>query len=221
MQQFPNVTNKMIDEWKEKENEMRSLPLETQTTHFILHPGPEKKYKELYQFMLQTFKDLRAENKAVTTDFLLELAEKEEPQLEELTIKGKRSLINRFMKFNGLSVKEITGYSGSKPEDLPEDQQALITEFYQKFEEIIQRKNIPVSNIFNMDQTAVYYENPTSKTIEVVGTREVCAYTTYTRWRETKSDIILSIKRQRRIISSIVGFKGNAGWKNPQRSRRL
>lgn len=203
---FPKVTKKMIDEWKEKEAEMRSLPEDTQISKFILHPGPETKYKELYQFMYQTFKDLRSENKAVTSDYLLYLAESEDSRIKELTIKGRHSLINRFMKFYSLSVREITGYSAFKEEDIPEDQQTLISDFKKRFIEIVKNKNIPASNIFNMDQTAVYYENPTSKTLEIVGTREVCALT---RGGEKKRITLFSLlNAEGELFTQMLVFKG-------------
>lgn len=205
--QFPKVTQKMIDEWEENEAEMRALPENIQSKKFILHAGPEQKYKELYQFMYQTFKEVRSENKAVSSDYLLYLAETEEPRVKELSTKGKHSLINRFMKFYGLSIREITGYSGFKEEELPEEQKTQILNFKRQFNQIIQEKRIPACNVFNMDQTAVYYENPTSKTLEIIGTREVCART---HGGEKKRVTLFSLlNAEGELFSQMVVFKGS------------
>ena len=60
----------MIDKWKEKEAEMHSFSEDIRAKKIIL-TGSEQKYKELYQFMYQTFKELRSENKAVSSDYLI------------------------------------------------------------------------------------------------------------------------------------------------------
>ena len=59
--QFPQVTQRQIDDWKEKEEEMKAIPGLERSTKFTLHKGPKTKYKELYQVLYQTVKELREE----------------------------------------------------------------------------------------------------------------------------------------------------------------
>jgi hypothetical protein len=207
--QFPQVTQCQIDNWSTKEQQMRALSETEQASKFTLHPGPEIKYKELYQFLYQTFKDLRSENKAVTGDLLLSLAEAEEPRLRELSFKGRHSLIQRWMEFYNLSIREITGHSGSQEEAISEERKTSISNFQQKYRQIIRDKRIPAENVFNMDQTSCYYENPSSRTIEVKGTREVCAKT---QGNERKRVTLFSLINARgQLFSQLVVFKGIPG----------
>src|SRR5690349_13428039 len=81
LQYFPNVTQKQIEEWAAKEDQMRALPLEKQETTYILHPGPQRKYRELYQYLYQVVKEGRLERKAVTIGYLQYLVELEEPSI--------------------------------------------------------------------------------------------------------------------------------------------
>lgn len=46
--QFPQVTQKQFEEWKENEAEMKALPADVQATKRTLHKGPKRKYNELY-----------------------------------------------------------------------------------------------------------------------------------------------------------------------------
>lgn len=174
-EQFAHITQKQVDEWLEKEDQMGSLSLEKQQTTYILHPGPQIKYPELFQFLYQLVKDQRQERRAITVNYLISQALKEEPSIRHLSPSGQKSLIARFMEYFKLSIREITGFSGARPEQLSEEQKTSIEEFKREYRRLIETHQIPPENVFNMDQTGIWYENPSSRTIDFRGSQEVSA----------------------------------------------
>ena len=171
--EFPKITQKMISEWQAKEDRMRALPLDQQRIKYTLHPGPSQKYIELFQYLYQIVKIFRSERRAVSVIYLISIAEKEDSRFRNLTLSGKKSLIHRFLEHFNLSIRAVTGHSGHTAEQLSEEPKNEMEDFRAKYTRLIQEHNIPIQNIFNMDQTGVLYENPTSRTIDFSGVREV------------------------------------------------
>ena len=158
--QFPQVTQKQIDDWKEKEEEMKAIPGLERSTKFALHKGPKTKYKELYQVLYQTVKELRFEKKSVTVELLIEVAKAECPTVSTLSSKGQTSLICRFMEQFNLSIREITGTSGFREEQASETQKEEIGSFIRHFKQTVVQKSISIESIFNMDQTGFSMKIP-------------------------------------------------------------
>ena len=171
--EFANVTQKQIDDWNESEQEMRALSDKEKNSKLTLHKGPTVKYRELYQFLYQTDKEMRSERLAVTVDSLIGIARNECAEVLELSHEGRISLIRRFMSYFKLSIRETTDTSGFREEQASEDQLELCETFRRRFRQIIAQKLIPIQNVFNMDQTGVNYENPPSRTVDFIGNREV------------------------------------------------
>ena len=139
---FPKVTQKQINEWSEKEEQMRALSVEERQSKYILHSGPTQKYKELYQYLYQIVKVLRYDRRAVTVDYLISVAEQEDASVRQLQYSGKRSLIYRFMDYFKLSNRVITGNSGLNAEQMTEEKKTLIDDFRQQFQRKILDNNI-------------------------------------------------------------------------------
>ena len=91
--QFPKVTQKQIEEWTDKEEEIEAMPEDKRAIKYTLHKGPAIKYRELYQFLYQTVKTMRSEREPVTVDSLIQITQKESKEAAELTYKGCESLI--------------------------------------------------------------------------------------------------------------------------------
>ena len=155
-EQFPHVTQKQIEEWKNKEEEMKDLPLDVQNTKYTLHKGPRRKYEELYTYLYQQVKEMRSNKEPVTVYQLIHLAEVESTEIGSLTNKGKMSLIWRFMEQFNLSIRETTGSVGFREEQANEDQNEARNSFLRVFKTTIIEKLIPPQNIFNMDQTGIF-----------------------------------------------------------------
>ena len=196
----------MIVEWKAKEERMRALPEQEQRTKYTLHPGPSQKYVELYQYLYQIVKVLRSERRAVSVGYLMSIADKEDVSFRSLSLSGKKSLIHRFLEHFNLSIREVTGNSGHTAEQLPEEQKAQIEEFKANYTRLILENNISIQNVFNMDQTGVLYENPTSRTIDFSGVREV---NVHTEGNQKKRITLLSLlNAEGELFPQMLIFKG-------------
>ena len=203
---FPNVTQKMINEWQQKEDRMRVLPLAEQRRRYTLHSGPSQKYEELFQYLYQIVKILRFDRRAVSVNYLMAIAHGEDAKFRSMTSAGKKSLIRRFLEHFNLSIRAITGYSGYTVEQLPEEQMNQIEQFKAEYNRLIQDYNIPSENIFNMDQTGVLYENPTARTIDFSGVREV---NVRTQGNEKKRITVISlINAAGELFPQMLIFKG-------------
>ena len=77
--EFPKVTQKQVDEWKAKEEQMRVLSELEQRRRCTLHSGSSRKHQELYQYLYQIVKVLRSERRAVSVGYLMSIA----AQIEE------------------------------------------------------------------------------------------------------------------------------------------
>lgn len=171
--QFPSATQKQIDEWQQREHEMRMLSDKDQSSKYTLHPGPSQTRKELYQYLYQIVKEMRLDRRAVTVDHLIHVSRAVDPSIQQLTYSGQKNIIYRFMEFFKLSVRQVTGTSASTEEQMEEEQAAMIESFKEEYRRLIQTYHIPAENIFNMDQTGILYENVASRTIDFSGNREV------------------------------------------------
>ena len=101
------ITKNQFHLWQEKAHQMNLIPEDKQTSTYIIHPGPQRKYNALYTYLYQIVNQMRAERQAVTYNFLIEIACNELPEVFGLSYTGKRSLIDRFMSFHNLSLSEL------------------------------------------------------------------------------------------------------------------
>ena len=172
-EQFPKVTQKQLEEWKDKEEEMKAVSPNVQNSKYTLHKGPKRKYAELYQYLYQVVKEMRLSRQPVTIDLLVQIAQAECDEVKNLTNKGQISLVRRFMDLFRLSVREVTGTSGFREEQADSVQLEERDKFLRDFKRLIVEKSIPIESVFNMDQTGVFYENPPSRTVDFMGNREI------------------------------------------------
>ena len=168
------VSKKQLQNWSVKKEKFQSLsPLKQQKT-LILHPGPCLKYDELYSFLYTKVKEMRSERQAINHNFLIAIALEEMPELANPSAQGQRSLINRFMKFSDLSIRTITSFSSFNSQQMDPEEAQRIQTFKTEYFRIIDEFGILENDIFNMDQSGLYYDTPPKRTIEIIGSQQVC-----------------------------------------------
>jgi len=172
---YSEVQSAQIKAWAAKKEVYQRMPSNIAKKTFIIHPGPKRKYSSLYGYLYQIVKEMRAERVALDHHMLIRIAVQEEPEVGKLTYNGQRSLIDRFMSLYGLSIRNITSVR-QEPEEITEEGR-LVEEFKAQYAEVLASHQIPEEAVFNMDQTALYYEIPPKKTIEIVGTKQVAIAT--------------------------------------------
>jgi len=193
-----NITKKQIQDWRDKALVMGRMSEDDQASIYTLHSGPKRKYDGLYTYLYQVVKKMRAEKQAVTYNMLIEIACQELPEVYSRTYNGKRSLIDRFMKFHNLSLKTITSYEASTQDQLSQEEAQGIQQFRQKFSQIVTQHHIYKHNIYNMDQSAIYYEVPPKKTIDIKGSKQSTL--------QTKG-----LTKKRVTVISLISCNGEAG----------
>lgn len=204
--QFPSITQKQITEWQQREHEMRMLSEKDQQTKYTLHKGPSQTRKELYQYLYQKVKELRTDRRAITVDYLIGLAKAMDPSVDELTYSGQKSLIQRFMEHFNLSIRRVTGTSGSTEDQLEEEQKVEIERFQTEYTRLIQTYQIPAANIFNMDQTGVLYENSAIRTIDFSGSQEVAIQSSNDEKKRVTVFSLMNAKGE--LFTQLVVYKG-------------
>jgi len=167
------VTNRQIKQWSRQVEEYKKLsPLKQQKT-FILHSGPKMKYAELYTFLYARVKEMREESQAISHNILINLAIQEDPEIRTLSNTGKRSLIDRFMKLFKLSIRTITTSQSSQDPEMSQSEEQTIENFRNEYFQTIRNFGIRPEDIFNMDQSSLFYETLPKKTIEIKGSKKV------------------------------------------------
>ena len=82
---------------------------------------------------------------------------KENDEFLKLSIKGQRCFNYRFMERHELVFRSITSNTGKSFQNLTENEASIVKKFRKDFHSIIHSKNIKPENIFNSDQTRIYY----------------------------------------------------------------
>ena len=107
----------------------------------------------------------------------------------------------RFMKRNKLVLRQKTKISQRLPDDLEEK----ITSFQSFVIRARQSKNYSLVNIGNMDETPVWFDMPTSKTVDSVGAKTVLLKTT--GHEKTRFTVILACLADGTKLKPMVIFK--------------
>ena len=107
----------------------------------------------------------------------------------------------RFMKRNKLVLRQKTKISQRLPDDLEEK----ITSFQSFVIRARQSKNYSLVNIGNMDETPVWFDMPTSKTVDSVGAKTVLLKTT--GHEKTRFTVVLACLADGTKLKPMVIFK--------------
>jgi hypothetical protein len=137
------------------------------------HPGPSLKRPDLEAYLLLRWNMLRDEGKAVTVRLLLFEMVRFNIQNEDASPSpdSMRSIIRRFMERYNLTYRART-HLGTFIDEAEMSQ--TILDYVAGFRTVVSEfGNIPEFAIFNMDQTAVYFDNSAKRTIEERGKKSI------------------------------------------------
>lgn len=145
------------------------IPLSAETRNKKkFHPGPHLKRSDLEEHLFQYWSGLREDGKVVTVQLLVTEAVRYFKNLgtDLLSLDSMRQIVRRFMAHHNLGYRTKT-HSGTFIDE--EEMATTIVDFVTSFRNLSTSLQVPASRIFNMDQTAVYYDNAPLKTIEKRG----------------------------------------------------
>ena len=77
------------------------------------------------------------------------------------------------MERHDLVFRSITSNTGKSFQNLTENEASIVKKFRQDFHSIIHSKNIKPENIFNSDQTGIYYWIQPTKIIDDKGKKDI------------------------------------------------
>ncbi|KAL0277077.1 UNVERIFIED_CONTAM: hypothetical protein PYX00_004484 [Menopon gallinae] len=123
----------------------------------------EPRFGELEECTLRWFKQARDNNIPVSGPVLLNKAEEFSKMLKIENFKGSIGWLNRFKERHGLSFKKVYGESASLSENDYEGWKIKLASLTSKYDP---------SNIFNIDETALFYRCTPDKAINLKG--ETC-----------------------------------------------
>lgn len=124
----------------------------------------EPRFSELEECTLRWFKEARDNNIPISGPVLLNKAEEFSKMLKIDNFKGSIGWLNRFKERHGLSFKKVCSESASVSENDCENWKIKLTSFISKYDS---------SNIFNIDETALFYRCTPDKSFNLKG--EPCA----------------------------------------------
>lgn len=115
--------------------------------------------------------------------------------------KGTANWCSRFMKRKGLVLRQKTKIAQKLPEDLADK----ITNFHKFVINIRKDYEFPLSQIGNMDETPVFFDMLSNRTVEVKGTKTVMVKST--GHEKTKFTVVLSCMADGTKLKPMVIFK--------------
>lgn len=168
------LNGSMVGRWMKANTswttEMKSHSLRIGSGRKAFYPEAEKK---LYDWVIGQRKQGLAVTSATIKVAMFNILE--EPDIIALygdtteTFKASRNWLNRFMKRYKLSLRRRTKVS----QKLPRQTQELLENFYQFITRLKIEKSIESCNIFNMDETPVWFDMAGNFTINPKGDKTV------------------------------------------------
>lgn len=133
--------------------------------------GRQAKYPELEEELVEWITNQRSSGYMVTR---MQIQLQALKKRKDAGFRASLHWVNRFMKRNGLSLRQRTKISQKLPQDL-EDKMLSFQSYLLKKRKM---HDFEVAQIGNMDETPTFFDMPGSKTIDVTGNRTIQVKTT-------------------------------------------
>ena len=214
------INESMVRKWRKSEDLLRATSLKNKRT---LGGGRPTQDPEMEELLVEYITSLRDQRQQVSMKQirLKALSLSNHPEF-----KASNGWIGRFMRRNSLSYRRRT----TTAQKLPPDEEAKVQEFVERMRSTRNVEAISPGNAANMDETPVWMDMPSSRTVTRTGERSVCIRTAgnekkrftvvlgaYADGRKMKPFIVFKGKRAIPGASSIPGVivkLSDNGWMN-------
>jgi hypothetical protein len=162
------INEKLVRDWRRAQEKLKAMP-----KNKCADRGKPCQWPELEKELLSWIEEQR-QNGYIVTRNLIRLQARIYAKRNSIKTSASAGWVTRFLKRNGLCLRQKTKIS----QKLPHDYEDKITKFQQFL--INQRKhyNYDTVHIGNMDETPVWFDMPTAKTISKRGEKTVLIRTT-------------------------------------------
>ena len=186
---------------KEKFENLDSTKLSLTT----LHKGRPIKYPETNNKLIDYIEFNRKLGLPITTWALLIELYKLEPERKEMNIKANLQLLYRFMERYGFSFRSAT-HIGQK---VNKDALTQASLFYNEVHTTINENGFNTYNIFNMDESPIFFNMVPNKTIAKKGKKTIIIKTQ--NQQKCRISILLGIGADGSKLMPLLIFKGKTG----------
>ena len=156
------IQAKQIRDWEAKEEEMRGIPESKRSKLFTLHLGATVKCEEAERLLADWHREVvTVRNHGVTILMLMEKLKEFCDDYDEMNETALRAKISRFMGRHNLVLRRVNSYQAIPSDEL----QPVIDTFSQDVRDFIGLHDMDLSQIYNMDQTAIFFDMPPTYTV--------------------------------------------------------
>ena len=160
------IDEKQVRQWKKMSNELQQMP-RTKKARRGYKPAFPREEQELQSWVL----DLR-QNGYIVTRGAIRMKAKE--LIQHPDFKASAGWCTRFMRRHQLTIRQKTKICQKLPADLDDK----ITTFQRYVISLRKDYNYPLSHIGNMDETPMFFDLPSNRTVDSVGAQTVTVRTT-------------------------------------------
>lgn len=161
-----SVSQSMVSRWMNQEQQLLEASKKNNST---VHSGRKSSFPEMDESVSQWIIDQRQMELAVTNMDIISKCRTISRDFRVLSDGAQKQYVERLKERSGLTIRRIT-HVGQK-EFTQVEAEAL--DFQHSFEARVSALGYDNSSIFNMDETAWYYEPSLKSTVEVKGVKNV------------------------------------------------
>lgn len=197
------VSPKTIRDWRANLGNIRALPEIQRIRRLTLHTGPVISFEEVER-LLKAWHTQRVtiENQGVTINQLMTKAIEFEPTLRRMNTNTLRSKIRRFMQRHDLVLRRVTSHI-----HVPQDElETSVNAFVEDVQNYMNIEALTMANVFNMDQTSIFYDMPPAYTVVQRGASQNRILTSNNE--KKRVSVLLSVRGDGVKCKPLIVYKG-------------
>lgn len=190
------VNEKLVRDWRKQVEKLKCMP-----KNKCSNRGKQRQWPELEDKLVTWIEEQRQSGYIVTRNMI---RIKALAMTEELTITGFKASNNwctRFLRRNNLALRQKTKIAQKLPGDLEEK----IVDFHRFVLNCRKKANYELVNIGNMDETPVWFDMPSARTVNTRGEKTVTVATT--GHEKSRFTVVLSCLADGTKLKPMIIFK--------------